>query len=58
MGENEALTTAAVDQMIAEGNLPSVLLVTGDLSSEGEQASTRVLPNRWRVYRMPALRCS
>lgn len=39
MGENEALTTAAVDQMIAEGNLPSVLLVTGDLSSEGEQAS-------------------
>ncbi|WP_297036747.1 metallophosphoesterase [uncultured Enorma sp.] len=39
MGENEALTTAAADQMIAEGNLPSVLLVTGDLSSEGEQAS-------------------
>lgn len=39
MGENEALTTAAVDQMIEKGNLPKVLLVTGDLSSEGEQAS-------------------
>ena len=41
MGENEALTTAAVDQMIEEGNLPKVLLVTGDLSSEGEEASHR-----------------
>lgn len=44
MGENEALTEAAVDQMIADDEsgehpLPSVLLVTGDLSSEGEQAS-------------------
>ena len=44
MGENEALTEAAVDQMIdddesGEHPLPSVLLVTGDLSSEGEQAS-------------------
>lgn len=41
MGENEALTEAAVDQMIADDEsgehpLPSVLLVTGDLSSEGE----------------------
>ena len=41
MGENEALTTAAVDQMIAEGDLPKVLLVTGDLSSEGEEESHR-----------------
>lgn len=39
MGEGEALTTGAVDQMLEEGNLPSVLLVTGDLSSEGELAS-------------------
>nr|WP_075577345.1 metallophosphoesterase [Olsenella timonensis] len=44
MGENEALTEAAVDQMIADDEsgehpLPSVLLVTGDLSSEGEQTS-------------------
>lgn len=39
MGEGEALTTAAVDQMLEQGNLPSVLLVTGDLSSEGEKAS-------------------
>ena len=39
MGEGEALTTGAVDQMIADGDLPQVLLVTGDLSSEGEKAS-------------------
>ncbi len=39
MGENEALTTAAVDQMLAAGDLPRVLIVTGDLSSEGEKAS-------------------
>ncbi len=39
MGEGEALTAGAVDQMLEQGNLPSVLLVTGDLSSEGELAS-------------------
>lgn len=39
MGEGEALTTGAVDQMLEQGDLPSVLLVTGDLSSEGELAS-------------------
>lgn len=44
MGENEALTTGAVDQMLADDAdgsrpLPKVLLVTGDLSSEGEKAS-------------------
>ena len=43
MGENEALTTAAVDQMLADSEdgsrpLPKVLLVTGDLTSEGEKA--------------------
>lgn len=46
MGENEALTTSAVDQMIADDKsgsrpLPKVLLVTGDLSSEGEEESHR-----------------
>ena len=39
MGEGEALTTGAVDQMLASDDLPEVLLVTGDLSSEGELAS-------------------
>ena len=44
MGENGALTEGAVDQMLADDadgsrELPSVLLVTGDLSSEGEKAS-------------------
>ena len=39
MGEGEALTTGVVDQMLEEGNLPSVLLITGDLSSEGELES-------------------
>ena len=43
MGENEALTTGAVDQMLADAEsgahkLPKVLLVTGDLTSEGEKA--------------------
>lgn len=39
MGEGEALTTGAVDQMLEDGDLPEVLLVTGDLSSEGELES-------------------
>ena len=43
MGENGALTAAAVDQMLADAEsgarkLPKVLLVTGDLTSEGEKA--------------------
>lgn len=41
MGEGQALTEGAVDQLLAKdpAEYPDILLVTGDLSSEGELAS-------------------
>lgn len=41
MGEGQALTEGAVDQLLAKdpAGYPDILLVTGDLSSEGELAS-------------------
>lgn len=41
MGEGQALTEGAVDQLLAKdpSDYPDILLVTGDLSSEGELAS-------------------
>lgn len=41
MGEGQALTEGAVDQLLAKDSAeyPDILLVTGDLSSEGELAS-------------------